>query len=85
MKHIPWIAACVGGVIGIILGSGDPEAPFIAAICAVGGYLIGEAIKFFLRRSADNRARQQGSEYSPKEWEEYKKNLKDPKERTNHV
>lgn len=76
MKHIPWITACVGGFTGMILSSGQREASFIAGICAVGGYFIGEAIKFFLRRSADNRARQQGSEYSPEEWEEYRKNLK---------
>lgn len=77
MKHIPWITACIGGIIGIILGSGEREASFIAGICAAGGYIIGEVIKFLLKRSADNQARQHGSEYSPEEWEEYKKNLKD--------
>ncbi len=77
MKYIPWITACVGGVIGIILGKGESEASFIAGICAAGGYIIGEVIKFFLRRSVDNQARQKGSKYSPEEWEQYKKKLKD--------
>jgi hypothetical protein len=77
MKHVPWISACVGGAIGFALAAGESEGSFIAGICAAGGYIIGEVIKFILTRSADSRARRQGSEYSPKEWEDYKKNLKD--------
>lgn len=76
MKYIPSITACVGGLIGIVLGMGEREGPFIAGICAAGAYLIGVLIAFLLTRSADNQARQAGSEYSPEQWEQYKENMK---------
>lgn len=77
MKHISWITAGIGTVIGFILANNEQEGgAFIAGICAAGGYLLGELIKFLLKRSADARARRQGSHYTPEQWEEYRKHLK---------
>jgi len=59
---MPWITACIGGIIGIIIGSSEREASFIAGICAPGGYLIGELIKFIMKRSAEKSVRSKSPE-----------------------
>jgi len=76
VRWLPWVVACIGGLIGLALGAGQRGGHTIAGLCAAGGYLLGEALRFAIRRAAEKQAKHDGAEYSPQEWQEYKKRLK---------
>jgi hypothetical protein len=72
-KHISWIFACAGFIVGFIVGR-----VLIGFICALGGYILFEMVMFMIRRSAEAKIRQENpkeSQYTPEQWEEYKKTL----------